>query len=173
MGIERHAVVSPAEQTVVGLSKRYPNLVQFTEPVRGNDFSAFTKRDDIELAGWSDLAPYDVGHIAGWKIVERNIPVTRSVMRTKNVTQLMRLLDAGRIDIAIVNRWGGMSEAQELGVEGIRAIEPPLATKQMYFYLHRKHEYLVPRASRALKEMKEDGTWQRIYDEKVIGYFDR
>ncbi len=32
----------------------------------------------------------------------------------------------------------------------------------MYLYLHKKHQALVPRLAQALKDMKADGTYNRI-----------
>ena len=32
----------------------------------------------------------------------------------------------------------------------------------MYLYLHRRHEALVPRIAQALREMKSDGSYNRI-----------
>ena len=142
-----------------GMSQKFPNLIALTEPVRLNSFSAFVRRADIKIADWSDLSPYDVAHIGGWKIVEQNLPAVRSKTLVKDVFQLMNLLERGRVSVAIVNLWGGLAEAREQGYDKIVALMPPLAQREMFFYLNRKHAALVPRASAELRRMKEDGTW--------------
>jgi polar amino acid transport system substrate-binding protein len=42
--------------------------------------------------------------------------------------------------------------------------EPPLASVEMYMYVHRNHAELAPRLADALKSMKADGSYQDIFD---------
>jgi polar amino acid transport system substrate-binding protein len=41
-------------------------------------------------------------------------------------------------------------------------LSPALKDVDMYLYLHKKHEALVPRLAKALRDMKADGTYNRI-----------
>ena len=43
--------------------------------------------------------------------------------------------------------------------------EPPLASVDMYMYMHKEHAHLVPKLAQALKDMKADGTYRKIFDE--------
>ena len=41
-------------------------------------------------------------------------------------------------------------------------LSPSLKDVDMYLYLNKKHQALVPRLSQALRELKTDGTYNRI-----------
>ena len=46
-------------------------------------------------------------------------------------------------------------------------IQPPLAQREMFMYLHKKHKALVNKAAQALSSMKRDGSYQRIFDQTL------
>lgn len=183
LGIELRIIPLPSERVLAnanagiedgvfgrigGMTEKYPNLVQFEESIRLSEFVAFSRRRDIEISGWDSLKPYNVGIITGWKILEWNIKESKSLTKVKTVRQLFKMLDAGRVDVVVYMRWAGLHSIRELDIEGVRIVEPPLATKKSYWYLHKKHRDLVPRASAMLREMKRDGTYDRIF-EQVLG----
>jgi polar amino acid transport system substrate-binding protein len=56
-----------------GFEKDYPNLVQVPQPLLEQDFVAMSRRPDIEVRGWPDLARYSVGYVTGNKILERQL----------------------------------------------------------------------------------------------------
>jgi len=58
---------------ISGLVSKYPNLVMVPEPICEYEFTAFTKKRGIRVAGWESLRPYNVGFITGWKILEENV----------------------------------------------------------------------------------------------------
>jgi len=149
------------------MAQRYPNLVQFGESAVRRDYVAFARRKDISIAGWGTLEPYTVGIITGWKILERNIKGTKSLTKVKTADQLFSLLEAGRADLVVYSRLSGLQLIKDRGLKGIRVVEPPLADRDTYFYLHKKHENLVAQADAALRQMKADGSYQRLYDRTI------
>jgi len=149
---------------ITGLAKTYPNIRQIPEVSLERDFVVFSKRAEIAVDDWKSLKPYHVAFITGWKILERNITEAKSITNVKNGEQLFRLLENDRVDVVVYNRWGGLQIVKELGLDSVPILEPPLVTVPHYFYLNKKHEQLVPRASRALQEMKRDGSYQEILD---------
>lgn len=151
---------------IEGLEKKYPNIVRVPETVIAFDFMVFSRQKEFTVAGWSSLAPYDVGYITGWKILERNITRARSITRVRGPVQLFGLLARGRADVVVFDRWGGLWRLRHGGVRA-RMLEPPLATRQLYLYLNRRHAALVPRLAQALREMKADGSYARIHAETL------
>jgi len=45
-----------------------------------------------------------------------------------------------------------------------------LATKEMFIYLNKKHELLVPRLAKALGAMKQDGSYQKMFNKYLSPY---
>ncbi|WP_315979839.1 hypothetical protein [Aliamphritea spongicola] len=44
----------------------------------------------------------------------------------------------------------------------IHALQPALSIEPIYIYLHRKHESLLPKLATAIRDMKQDGSYQAI-----------
>lgn len=151
-----------------GLSQKYPNLIQVQETLHVGEFSAFAKGEGFRIQGWESLEPYHVGIIKGHKICEANVGAARSVTAVENLELLFTLLEKGRADVVIAEKRFGEEHVRTRRLEGVAALDPPLATVEFFLYLHKKHAGIVPGLASAVKGMKEDGTHQRIFDE-VLG----
>lgn len=177
-GLEFRLIVQPSERSlysanngevdgeglrVAGLGVQYPNLVQVPERYVGISFVAFARDANIVLdRGWDSLKPHSVAFITGWKMFEANAGVARSVTKVEQPEQLFRMVDSGRVDLALYTRADGIALVQRLGLASVAPLVPSLKDVDMYLYLHRKHEALVPRLAAALRAMKADGTYNRI-----------
>ncbi len=153
---------------VGGLNKKYPNLIQVMEKNFNFNFVAFSKRKDIRIKNWQSLRPYYIGLITGWKIYEKNTTGFPHVTKVKTPMALYDLLDSDRVDIILYRDIEGLEiikRGKNKGkYKGIHIIQPPLAVKPMFMYLNKKHKNLVPKLIAALKEMKQDGTYKRLFD---------
>lgn len=147
---------------ISGLESIYPNLVQVPEKITDFEFVAFTKHIDIPIKGWESLQPYHVAIVRGWKILEKNIAPSPSLIRVKNQYLLFSLLANDRTDIVVYSRFEGYDLINQHKIQGITALEPPLAVREMYLYLNKKHSSLIPLIETNLKEMKRDGTFDKI-----------
>lgn len=148
---------------IAGLSAQYPNLIQVPERFIGISFVAFSKDAMINLdQNWDSLKPYRVAFITGWKMFEANASGAKSVTKVDKPEQMFKMLDSGRIDLALYTRADGISLLRSLGLSTIAPISPSLKDVDMYLYLNKKHEALVPRIAKALREMKGDGTYNKI-----------
>jgi polar amino acid transport system substrate-binding protein len=148
---------------IAGLSDQYSNLVQVPERYIGISFVAFARDATIRLdQGWDSLKPQQVAFINGWKMFEANASGARSVSKVDKPEQMFLMLDGGRVDLALYTLADGVALARSMGLGAIAPIAPALKDVDMYLYLNRKHEALVPRLARALREMKADGSYNRI-----------
>jgi polar amino acid transport system substrate-binding protein len=154
------------------VEKKFTNLIRVPEKVFDYEFMAYSKNPSITLPDWASLKPYVVGIINGWQIVERNVADARLVTRANDYEQLFKLLDKGRVEIAILDRAMGSWKLKQLGLD-IYPIEPPIIKQPMFIYLNRKHESLVPEIARVVAEMKQDGTFTAIYEKALPDYGNR
>lgn len=151
---------------VAGLSKIYTNLIQVPEPITKFKFVAISKKDNLQITDWKSLRPYNVCIITGWKILEKNVTGTKTLTKVRNKEILFSLLLANRVDFIVYDKKQGMVVLNKLQInEGVYFLEPALAEKQMYPYLHKKHKDLVPRLTEAIRGLKADGTYHRILEE--------
>lgn len=157
---------------VKGLEQRYPNLIRVAEEITTFEFVAFSARPAFRTAGWESLKPYNVGIITGWKILEEHITGVAALTKVRDERLLFGLLAAGKTDLVIYDRQQGRVVLKQLGLRGIRPLEPPLAVERMYPYLHKRHAALVPKLEQVLRAMKQDGTFQRIAAEALRPFAD-
>jgi polar amino acid transport system substrate-binding protein len=151
---------------IAGIEKVYPNLMRVPEKIFDMDFVAFTRSNLIKTASWHDLQGYSVGFIKGWKIFEQNLPPKTEIITAEAPDQLMDMLALGRVQIVLYSRWMGLALAQHKGIQDIKVIEPALAQREMYVYLNKRHAAYVPAVAKALREIKQDGTYSKICIEK-------
>lgn len=147
---------------IAGLERLYPNLIMVPEPITEFLFTAFTKAPRLALDGWEGLKPHSVALVNGWKIVEANTVGVRARSSVKDEAALFAMLDSGRVEVAVLDLHTGMEMVRLLGLKGVRALAPPLERRPMHVYLHRRHAELVPKLARALRQMKRDGTIERL-----------
>ena len=158
---------------VDGLSQIYPNIVKVPEKLFDYEFVVFARDGLFEPKSWDSLRPFRVGIIRGWKILERNITDTKSITRVRDENRLFDLLKTGYVDVVVLERWRGQHILKTTDLQGFQGLEPPLVTKPMYLYLHKRHQALVPQLTDALKAMKHDGTYQDLFEQALQPYMTR
>lgn len=184
VGVELRLIKLPAERAlllanaglqdgdltrIAGLEAQYPNLMRVPEKLIDWDFAAFSKDASIP-ANFEAIRRHSVGLIKGWKIYEQNMAGATHVTTVDDPEQLFRLLDRDRIDVALYVRWMGLALIQKQALKDIRPLEPPLASRAMYVYLNKRHAKLVPELAEALRALKREGFYQRVYREKLLPY---
>lgn len=181
VGLEATTIVLPSERSLInantgeddgniarikGIEKKYTNLIMVPEKVIDFDFVAFTKNEKFMVENWQSLKPYNVAYINGWKVFEKKVKHYKSVVKTRDSKQLFHLLEKGRADIVLYDLWSGLWQLnQEHGA--IDYLKPPIATFKLYLYVNKKHQKIVPLLAAALKDMKQDGTYKKIYDDSL------
>jgi len=150
---------------IKGMQKLYPNLVRVDEPTVSWDFVAFSHRSDIIINGWQSIQQYSVGLINGWKIFERNTKDAQTQTKVKDIDILFTLLKNKRADLVLMEAWQGLQYLDQHPIPGVKMLVPPLATKNKYIYLHKKHINIAPKIAAALREMKKDGTYKKIVEQ--------
>ena len=147
---------------IKGMEKLYPNIIRVPEKIIDMEFVAFSHRKINMESGWSVLSKYAVSFINGWKIYEENVPADAEIIKLRTIKQLFSLLQKKRTDIILYERWGGLYHIKKNNIQSVLLLSPPLATKEMFIYLHKKHKKLVPKLAQTLKQIKRDGTYKKF-----------
>ncbi|HAT31253.1 MAG TPA: ABC transporter substrate-binding protein [Janthinobacterium sp.] len=154
---------------VLGIDASYPNLLRVPEAVLSYQMVAFTRHGPATVSA-DGLRPYDVGILTGWKILERTIVGSRSLVTLETGRQLFAMLDKDRIDVAVIEKLEGLHFIRSMGLKDIHLMQPPIVAGEWFLYLNKKHAALVPRLAEELRRMKRDGTHQRIVDAVMTRY---
>lgn len=151
---------------VRGLEVNYPNLVRVDEKVIDNDFVAYSIRPQFATSGFETLKPYQTGYISGWVVFEKRLDSSYPLTPVQDANQLFNLLANDRADVVLFERWQGNWLIRERRLPA-RLLLPPLVSTEMFMYLHKKHADLVAPAAQALRAMKADGTYRRIFEQSL------
>ncbi len=133
------------------------------------EFVAFSRRP-IEIDGWESLRDLDIGVVRGWKILEDNIAGFPHVTRVPTEVELFNMLRLDRIDVALYSKLTGLAVLQEKQIEGVQALTPALATREMFLYVHAGHESLTEQLASTLRDIKSDGTYVAIVSDVLSMY---
>jgi len=147
---------------VAGMTSRYSQLHIVDEPLADFGFCAFSKNRNITMSAWSDLSEYSIAFISGWKVLEENITTAKRLHTVTNEESLFAMLEADRVDLIIYNCRRGKYYLSINHIVDIYPLEPKLANRKMYLYLHESQMQLIPQLEQVLRDMKNDGTRARI-----------
>ncbi|MEH6442896.1 MAG: transporter substrate-binding domain-containing protein [Oceanospirillaceae bacterium] len=152
---------------VRGVEKNYPNLVRVPELIWVAEINAFSKMQQVSLSSWQDLALYSSAYIRGWVVFEKNVPELAATDKAFFPEALFKMLDRDRVQLALYEKKMGMSVIKQMGLIGIKPVNHTLVTAPIYIYLHKKHQALIPALAQAIREMKQDGSFQQIMQDTL------
>jgi polar amino acid transport system substrate-binding protein len=116
----------------------------------------------IEINGWESLRPYKIVFHKGYKAAELGTK-GMNVLLVGHDKQAFLMVDKGRRDVVVANRFTGLSVIKEMNLNEIVMLTPPVQVDPLYHYLHKKHKALVPQITAILRNMKHEGKFQEIY----------
>ena len=99
--------------------------------------------------------------VQGWKILENITRGFANVTLVPTEAQIFRKIDKDHIDFALYSRLTEYSR--------IYQIEPPIAQRPMYLYLHKDYSEFAESAVSEPRVMIAGGSYQRIYSESIKG----
>lgn len=162
-----YGLVDGEMSRIKGLDKIYTNLIRVPEKIMDWEFMVFSSKKISLNDGWNDLSGKLVAHINGWKILEKNIPSSAEITVTANSEELFTLLRKKRTDYIVYERWAGYLSLGHFNMSEVQGQFPPLAVREMFIYLHKKHKALIPKLTSALKAMKKDGSYQKMVNKHL------
>lgn len=150
-----------------GIDKLYPNLVQVPEPMLTYDTVAFTKGLGFKIDGWESLRPFRLCVLRGMKLAET---ATEGMDRaiSNDVAQAIMMLGGGRCDVALLG-YVVWPEIDRMMAGPLRSLDPPVSSVPLYLYVNKKHASLVKKLAEAMREMRADGTTDKILGQMEKG----
>lgn len=149
------------------IEPHFPTLLRVPEKLVDGEFVVFS-HEPIDLSqGWQALAGKSVGIVIGMKLIENNVPANAYITKVKDEKLLFTLLKRKRIDYAVFVRDMGQYYLHKNNIKGLLVTKMHLDKVPAYTYLHPKHAALVPRLANALKEMKQDGSFQMLVEKHL------
>ena len=152
---------------IVEIDDEYPTLLRVPTPINYIEPSVFSKKHEFEVTDCAALQGYQIGIVRGVKHSQLCTQGMENVIAGDNLTGVMRMLNAGRVDPLITARINGLLMAKELKLDAIKPLSPPLSRFWVYHYLHKSHKDLVPKIDNVFKAMQESGELEALRAEAV------
>lgn len=146
---------------VEGLEKFYPNLIRVPEAVVIDQFVGFSANPDMVVKDWTQTGDLQVSYPRGWTLYAQAFGEDKSHHMGNSGMPLFKMVEHGRIDIAMHTLDKGTYIAAKNGIH-VYPVKPAFAIKPMYMYLHRSKAHLVDRLAQSIRQVKKDGTYDNI-----------
>jgi len=146
---------------IAGLEFEHDGLILVPVPVGVVEGVVFTTRPPFSVSGWSSLLSYRVGVQRGLRTLERG-RYGMEVLLASSTSQLFELMIADRVDTIVVPNLTGIKVLKTSGLKGVRQLNPPLFSHDLYHYLHWKNRDLVPAITEVLRTMRSEGRIKQI-----------
>lgn len=150
-----------------GVEKKYPNLLKVPVSVQTADIVVFTKDISFKVDGWESLRPYRICFDRAFCGIKGFLTEGTHTDTVKSLEQAFRILDAGRTDLVLNGRGPAWELVEQMGLEGIRVLEPSVAHLPSYHYLHIKNKALLAPLTESLRQMEKEKMIQRISIEEL------
>jgi hypothetical protein len=156
-----------------GFDDTYTNLIRIEPSIISFEASVFTKDRmlKVERDGWDYLRPFLIGIHTGHYYSTNGTKGFPYVDSSANDLLLIRKLDAGIIDVAIMVTSDGMYALKQAQNENLlrqgktKILQFPIAKHALYLYIHKKNKYLIPRITKAISKIVKSGRATAIYNE--------
>lgn len=148
----------------LGVEQKYPDLLRVPEPVYHYAPTAYSyMRPDVSR-GWASLRSYSLCIRRGLQLTTAR---TRDMARQQlaDEVSMLRMLKEGGCEVAIMDRNEPAAKAAMAADSGLAQLRPPLEEMPLYIYLHKRHAALVPKLAAVLRQMRSDGSLQKLSGE--------
>lgn len=146
---------------------RYPNLTLINAPYISISWTAFVNKSlkDTPINDWEDMKNYRVTGIRGNKTMEyrlkEHLPKENRFI-VENYSQAFAMLEKNRVDIVIAKPSVGIAfRKKNPNLRPVGRFE----VHDLYMYLHKKHQHLIPGIESEIRAMEKDGTLSKIEQE--------
>lgn len=155
----------------INVQTQYPTLLMIRPAINYIEPSVFSRKHRFEVSGWDSIKGYNIGIVRGVGTSEDGTRGMKNVLAVTTLDQLMQVLAADRIDVAICDAFSGLAAVKQLGLENrITLLKPPLQKNEIYHFVHEKHRDLIPKVEMVLREMQASGELELLRKEIIQRY---
>jgi len=136
------------------VENHYENLIKVPVPINRLDAIVITRSTDVRIENWSDLASYRIGIRRGILFSELATRAQNKVILVDSNAQLLRILEADRVDAIIIARINGLNALQQYDNNGYLLVSPVIASYPLFHHIHKDNLHLLPAITQVLQELQ-------------------
>lgn len=138
------------------------NLIRVDVVIAEVEWWVYAKHLKFEIEDESSLKPYRVSSRRGILVADKMLIDVQKKQLVNTFFQTLAILNAGRVDLALVPKWMSLSILKKDPMD-IYPLKPAIRIDKLYHFLHEKHRKLVPKITKVLKVMEQEGDINRIW----------
>lgn len=147
---------------VAAYAQGNPNLLRVEPSYYGIQVQGFSlPARSVNLRSVQDLQHYSVGGVRGVLYVQELTDSHPNVTLAQTAQQMFRMLQAGRIDVALIGRIAGRYAAERVGLREVLS-SPDLARYELFHYLHVRHRRFAESLGSVIARQRSSGELARM-----------
>jgi len=152
---------------VAGINIFTPNLRKVPVPITSLDAVAFSKNTALKIDNWNGLASHHFTIVKGVKYIET---ATKQYKPNHAISfdQASELLQAGKTEIVVASKVAFMNMLYKKGYSDIKAISGSLKKLELFHFVHKKNQHLIPVITPVLQHMLDSGEISHIRNYELI-----
>ena len=142
--------------------EQHPSVIRVPTPYYQLQTMAFAMKKGISITSAEDLIKYRLVKVRGVKHTDNITQEMPNVHTVDDTKIMMNFLIEGRADIALTSWADGLNTLNEMKIDTVHPVGPPLATLDLFHYIHQDQSHLVDKVNKAILEMKKSGELEII-----------
>lgn len=140
-----------------------PTMHRVPTPYYYLETMAFIKKGSgVQINNKEDLSKYRIAKVRGVKHTNNITKGLLHVYDFNTTKQSMMFVMLGRADVVLTNKIDGLIVLKKYEIDNVVPTGKPLATLDLFNYIHEDHKDIIPRVDAMIKKMKASGELNRI-----------
>jgi polar amino acid transport system substrate-binding protein len=139
-----------------------PGVIIVPEPIMRFEYAVFSKNQNIVADAWESLYQYRIASPAEWKSLEPIVEKAPRWIYAKDVNRLFDHLEKDRVDLVIYGKQQGLRYLKDSPRKDVKVLEPIVDYQDLHILVTEAHADVAAKLDASLKEMKRDGTYDKI-----------
>lgn len=157
---------------IFSYGEKNPGMVRVPTPYSSLETTAFAlKSSSISIKTKDDLKKYKVVIVRGVQHTKDMAEGLEKVHVINDSEQMMKFLEAGRADIALINTITGQGVLKSLKIDSIAPVGT-LETLDLFHYLNEKNKDIVPKVDEVIQKMAKSGELKQLREKYEKEYLD-
>jgi polar amino acid transport system substrate-binding protein len=144
------------------LALNHPELLLVPVPIAIVQVLGYVRQGGLTPSDEAGLKALRLGYPRGVLLLEHWLADAPRKAEASTRADLLRLLRAEVIDVALLTSAAGLPELEPDDMRGLARLPTPLQVTPLYTLLHQRHRELLPRLAAVLREMEQSGESARL-----------
>ncbi len=134
-------------------------------PVGSVDAVAFINIDNhkLKISNWKDIQDRSVGIVKGILFIDKAAVDAdlKDLTRVTKLEQLVRMVKSNRLEVGVDTKDSFVEFRSNKSIyNDVLLVEQPLTSVPLFHYIHKDHADLIPKLTKALEDMRDEGRIQ-------------